>query len=394
MKKPFLPFALPLIGEEEIAEVVDTLRSGWLTTGPKAKRFEADFAQFVQMPHAIAVNSATAGLHLALEAFGLKPGQKVITTPFTFTASAEVIRYLGADPIFADIDPDTCNIQPESVQEILAQTPDVAMLLPVHYGGRACDMTALMDLAERYGLTVVEDAAHAFPASHRSKTVGQIGHATVFSFYVTKTLATGEGGMVVTPDEGRAARMRTMRLHGINNEIFDRYTASRPSWYYEVVAPGFKYNMSDMAAALGIHQLAKAETMRQRREWIAQRYTEAFQGLPFSCPPPANEGDLHAWHLYPIQLNVAELGIDRNTFIEKMCALGIGTSVHFIPLHQQPYWRDRYGLTPEMFPVAEAVYQRIVSLPIYPKMTNDDVNRVIEAVVTICGSRSDGNRDA
>jgi len=380
MSDPFLPFALPLIGEEEIAEVVDTLRSGWLTTGPKTLRFEQDFAARLQMPHGIAVNSATAGLHLALEAFGLQPGQKVLTTPFTFTASAEVVRYLGADPVFADISADTCNLDPVAAAAVLAREPTVTMLMPVHFAGQACDMGALMELAKAKKLTVVEDAAHAFPTSYDGRQIGQIGHATVFSFYATKTLATGEGGMVVTRDDARAQRMRTMRLHGISKDAFDRYTSSQPSWYYEVVAPGFKYNMSDLAAALGIQQLARADAMLQRRTWIAETYTAAFADLPLRCPHVARPQDTHAWHLYTIQLELDALRLDRNRFIEEMVAAGIGTSVHFIPLYRHPYWRDRYQLKSTDFPVAEKVFQRIVSLPIYPKMSDGDVMRVVETV--------------
>lgn len=376
----FLPFALPAIGKEEIKEVVATIRSGWLTTGAKAKRFEEDFARYVGACYALAVNSATAGLHLALEAVGIGPGDKVITTPYTFTSTAEVIRYLGADPVFADIDSRTFNIDPTKIETLLRRTNGVKAIMPVHFAGQACEMDAILSLAKRYGAKVVEDAAHALPTTCKGRMVGTLGDLTVYSFYVTKTIATGEGGMVVTDNPDHAERIRTMRLHGINQDVFDRYTSNKPSWYYEVVAPGYKYNMTDIAAAIGIHQLKKADAFRERRERIARQYTEAFADLPLRSPYVARPDDTHAWHLYVIQLELEALDIGRDRFIELMSEAGIGTSVHFIPLHIQPYWRDRYCLQPEDFSVAYDVYRRAVSLPIYPKMTDGDVERVIDAV--------------
>lgn len=379
----FLPFALPSIGEEEIAEVADSMRSGWLTTGPKAKQFENDFAEFVGAPHALAVNSATSGLHLALEAIGIGPGDKVLTTPYTFTATAEVIRYLGAEPTFVDIDPKTFNIDPAGIAAVLERESGIKALIPVHFGGLACDMDAILDLASSNGLKVVEDAAHALPTTCNGKMVGTLGDLTVYSFYVTKTIATGEGGMVVTANPAYAERIRTMRLHGIGRDVFDRYSSTKPSWYYEVVAPGFKYNMTDIAASIGIHQLKKAWQFHERREEIARRYSAAFADLPLRTPAVARPGDVHAWHLYVIQLELERLAIDRDAFIQAMAGEGVGTSVHFIPLHIQPYWRDRYGFKPEDFPVAHDVYRRAVSLPIYPKMSDDEVALVIEAVQLI-----------
>ena len=378
-KDEFLPFALPFLGEEEIAEVVDTLRSGWLTTGPKTKLFEESFSQFVGVSQSVAVNSATAGLHLAIETMDVGPGDKVLTTPYTFTATAEVVRYLGADPIFVDIDPQTYNLDPANLKAY-RDWKDVKAIIPVHFAGQVCDMDAIMDVASAAGWKVVEDAAHALPTTYKGQMAGSLGDAGVFSFYATKTIATGEGGMVVTDDEVAAARMRTMRLHGINQDVFDRYVANHPSWYYEVVAPGFKYNMTDLAAAIGIHQLQKAWSFQERRNWIAARYTEAFSDLPLLTPHVARPNDIHAWHLYVIQLKLEDLSISRDRFIELMSQRGIGTSVHFIPLHIQPYWRDRYGFKPDDFPVAYDVYRRAVSLPIYPKMSDDDVFRVITAV--------------
>ena len=380
MTLPFLPYALPEIGEEEIAEVVDALRSGWITTGPKAKRFEQDFSAFLgdERLHSVAVNSATAGLHLALEALGIGPGDEVITTTHTFTATAEVVRYLGADVKLVDIDPATLNIDPALVQAAI--TPRTKAIMPVHYAGLAADMPALLAIAARHGLKVVEDAAHALPSTINGALVGTLNsNATVFSFYANKTITTGEGGMLVTRDEALAQRARTMRLHGMNRDAFDRFTAKVPSWYYEVVAPGFKYNLTDIAAAIGIHQLKRAGAFQQRRAHIAARYDAAFKGLPLITPPPPLPGDVHAWHLYAVRL-AEQAAPARDNFIERLFKLGIGCSVHYIPLHLQPYWRDRYALQAAQFPHSQRAYERLVSLPIYSRMRDADVGRVIDAV--------------
>ncbi len=376
MNDNFLPFALPCIGEEEINEVVDTLRSGWLTTGPKTKRFEEDFAKFIGIPYALAVNSCTAGLHLALEAIGIKPGDKVVTTPYTFTATAEVIRYLGAEPLFVDIEPDTFNINTHKLAATLERVEGIKAILLVHFGGQACDMDNILALAKAHSLKIVEDAAHALPTYYKGQKIGLFADITAYSFYVTKTLATGEGGMIVTANPDYAERIRILRLHGISRDVFDRAYSELPKWYYEVVAPGFKYNMTDITAALGIHQLQKANTFLQRRTEIAEQYTQGLADLPLRTPY-LHPDSSHAWHLYVIQLLLEDLTIDRNTFIERMSDAGIGTSVHFIPLHLQKYWRERYGFKPDDFPVALEVYQRAVSLPIYPSMSDADVTRVI-----------------
>jgi len=309
---PFLPFALPEIGEEEIAEVVDTLRSGWVTTGPKTKRFEQDFSAFLGDPglHALAVNSATAGLHLALEALGIGPGDEVITTTHTFTATAEVVRYLGADVKLVDIDPATLCISPAAIEAAI--TPRTRCIMPVHYAGLAADMPAILAIARRHGLKVVEDAAHALPTTSAGQLVGTLGSdATVFSFYANKTITTGEGGMLVTRDAALAQRARTMRLHGMSRDAFDRFTATVPSWYYEIVAPGFKYNLTDIAAALGLQQLKRARDFQVKRVALAAMYREALAGLPVILPPEPAPGDLHAWHLYVLQLaDGARLGRD------------------------------------------------------------------------------------
>ena len=376
---PFLPFALPDIGEEEIIEVLDSLRSGWLTTGPKTKRFEEDFAVFVgDGTEAIAVNSATAGLHLALEALGIGPGDEVITTPYTFTATAEVVRYLGADPVFVDIDPGTFNIDPTQIESAI--TSRTKAIIPVHFAGLSCDMDAILALARKHGLKVVEDAAHALPTTCNGRLIGSLdSDATVYSFYATKTITTGEGGMIVTRDSEVAKRCRVMRLHGISRDALDRYTSTKPAWHYEVVAPGCKYNMTDLAASMGIHQLKKAWSFHKQRVLMVARYDEAFMDLPIVLPPHAPHGDLHAWHLYVVRLS-DEVTISRDHFIELMSRKAIGCSVHFIPLHLHPYWRERYNLRPKDFPKSLHAYQRAVSLPLYTKMTETDQERVITAV--------------
>lgn len=379
MAADFLPFALPEIGDDEIAEVVDTLRSGWVTTGPKTRRFETDFAAFLGEPglHCLAVNSATAGLHLALEALGVGPGDEVITTTHTFTATAEVVRYLGADVKLVDIDPATLNIDPAAIEAAI--TPRTKAILPVHYAGLAADMPAILAIARQHGLKVVEDAAHALPTTCGGRLVGTLdSDATVFSFYANKTITTGEGGMLVTRDAALAARAKTMRLHGISRDAFDRFTATVPSWYYEIVAPGFKYNLTDIAAALGIHQLKRARDFQQRRERLAALYREALQGLPLLLPPQAPAGDLHAWHLYVVRL-ADGARLQRDRFIEALYAAGIGCSVHYIPLHLQPYWRDRYTLDAAAFPHSQRAYEQMLSLPLYTRMTEADVARVAAA---------------
>ena len=326
----------------------------------------------------MAVNSATAGLHLALEALGIGPGDEVITTTHTFTATAEVVRYLGADVKLVDIDPATLNIDPAAIEAAI--TPRTKLIMPVHYAGLAADMPAILTIAKKYGLKVVEDAAHALPTTCGGQMIGTLGSdATVFSFYANKTITTGEGGMLVTRNEALAQRARVMRLHGMNRDAFDRFTAKVPSWYYEVVAPGFKYNLTDIAAALGIHQLKKAQAFQQRRQQIAALYDTALAGLPLITPPRPAAGDTHAWHLYVLRL-ADGAGIERDRFIERLFDAGIGCSVHYIPLHLHPYWRDRYSLQAAQFPHSQHAYERMVSLPLYTRMTDGDVERVVAAV--------------
>jgi dTDP-4-amino-4,6-dideoxygalactose transaminase len=378
----FLPFALPDIGEDEINEVVNSLRSGWLTTGPKTKQFESDFSEFIgEGVEAIAVNSATAGLHLALEAIGVGAGDEVITTTYTFTSTAEVIRYLGAHPVFADIDSNTFNIDPAKIEALI--TSKTKAIVPVHFSGLACDMEPILAIAKKHNLSVVEDAAHALPTIYNSKTIGTLNSdITVFSFYATKTITTGEGGMIVTKNPEVAKRCRTMRLHGINRDVFDRYTSNKPSWHYEVVAPGFKYNLTDIASSIGIHQLKKAWVFQKKRQQMANAYDEAFKDLPLVLPPQPKEGDTHAWHLYVLRLS-KELKFTRDEFIQRMAEKGIGCSVHFIPLHLHPYWSGAYNLKPSDYPNALENFKQAVSLPLYTKMTEEDQQRVIIAVKEI-----------
>lgn len=375
----FLPFALPDIGEEEINEVVDSLRSGWVTTGPKTRQFECEFSSYLGGGvDSVAVNSATAGLHLALEALGIAPGDEVITTTHTFTATAEVVRYFGADPVFIDIAPDTLCLDPAAIEAAI--TPRTKAILPVHFAGRAADMAAILEIAKRHGLHVVEDAAHALPTTSGGRLVGTLeSDATVFSFYANKTMTTGEGGMLVTRNPDIAKRARIMRLHGIDRDAFDRFTAKVPSWYYEVVAPGFKYNMSDIAASIGIHQLRKANRFQARREEIATRYAEGLRDTGLRLAPLPAPGDVHSWHLYVVRLP-KQAAPSRDAFIARMLQQGVGMSVHYIPLHLHPYWRDAYRLRPEMFPVSQEAYEASATLPLYSRMTDRDVERVIRAV--------------
>jgi dTDP-4-amino-4,6-dideoxygalactose transaminase len=377
--EPFLPFAAPDIGEDEIAAVAEAMRSGWLTTGPRTAAFELEFAEQVgRRVEAIAVNSATAGLHLALEASGIGPGDEVIVPTWTFTATAEVVRYLGAEPVLVDIDPVTLNLDLQAAKA--AVTKATRAVMPVHFAGLPVSYSDLSALAGDHGLRVIEDAAHAFPSRTDGVCVGAgPSDATVFSFYATKTMTTGEGGMLVTSNPNIARRARTMRLHGISRDVFDRYRSSAPAWHYEVVAPGYKYNMTDTAAALGQVQLRRATQMRSRRAAIAAQYDESLADLPLDLPAHGRDGDLHAWHLYVVRLhNDAPIG--RDAFVAAAAAAGIGCSVHFIPLHQQPYWKERAALREADFPHASAEFRRVVSLPLYSAMTNDQAGRVIAVV--------------
>ena len=374
---PFLPFALPDIGEEEIAAVVECLRSDWVTTGPKTRQFEQEFAAYLGgAVETVSVNSATAGLHLALEALGIGPGDEVIVPTLTFTATAEVVRYLGAQPVFVDADPNTLNLDLAALEAAIG--PHTRAIIPVHYAGLACDMDAIMALARSYGLRVVEDAAHAFPTMYKGRLVGTLdSDITVFSFYANKTMTTGEGGMVVTRSPELAARIRMMRIHGISQDAFARYTSRKPAWFYEVVAAGFKYNLTDLASAMGIAQLHKIDRFLLRREQLAARYFSELADLPLRLPAVAAAGSTHAWHLYVVRL-LEHAPMGRDELIARLSERGIGTSVHFIPLHRQPVWRDSCRLSPEQFPAAETAYQSMLTLPLYTKMSDADQQRIID----------------
>ena len=378
--KPFLPFALPDIHESEITAVADVLRSGWITTGARTREFEAAFASAVSAPHAVMLNSCTAALHLALEALGLQAGDEVVVPTLTFAATAEVVRYFGATPVLVDVRASDHNLSPEAFERAIG--PRTRAVLPVHFAGVPCDMDEIVSIARAKGVHVVDDAAHAFPCSYRGRPVGTLADITCFSFYATKTITTGEGGAAVTANEEWAARMRIMALHGISRDAWKRYTAEG-SWYYEIVAPGYKYNLTDIASALGLGQLARAHEMLARRRAIAGVYDRALAplGVFETLVQPADRGNAH--HLYVLKLAPGALRIDRAAFLEELKALGIGASVHFIPLHLHPYYRDTFGYTPDALPVARDVYERCFSLPLYSRMSDDDVARVVEAVVDV-----------
>jgi len=390
IRTKFLPFAVPSIGEEEIAEVVDSLRSGWITAGPKVKRFEADFAQYIGCNHAIAVNSCTAALHIALTALGIGPGDEVIVPTFTFCSTANVVVHLGAKPVLVDVGSDF-NVHPDDLKRAI--TPRTRAIVPVHFSGQACDLTAIYEIARQYDLHVVEDAAHAVGTEYDGRKVGNAyffqkrglrKHAVCFSFYAIKNMTTGEGGMIATSDDDLAERMRLLSLHGMSRDAWKRYTGSG-SWYYEILAAGYKDNMTDVQAALGIHQLKKLDGFIATRARYAKIYDEAFAFVPEIATPKVTPGQRHAWHLYIIQLTLDRLEIDRSQFIEELHANNIGTSVHFIPVHLHPYYQERFGYRRGDLPQAEQLFDRIVSLPLYPGMTDEDVHDVIRAVLDVVG---------
>ena len=380
--KSLIPFARPDVGDVEIDAVARVMRTGWLSTGAETRAFEQEFSAFLgDGLQAVAVNSATAGLHLALEAIGIGPGDEVIAPTLTFTATVEVARYLGADAVLVDVDPVTLNMDPTALEAAI--TPRTKAILPVHYSGLACDMDAIYAVAQRHGLKVVEDAAHSLPTTYKGATIGTLpSAATVFSFYANKTMTTGEGGMVITRDEALAARMRVMRLHGISRDAFDRFTSTKPAWHYEIVAPGFKYNMTDMASAVGRVQLQRLPAFLARRQQLAARYMRELSDLPLILPADAPPGEKHAWHMYVVRLS-DDARVTRDEVIQRLSDAGIGTSVHYLPLHRQPYWRDRYGLRAEDYPVADKAFERMISIPLYTTMTDDDQTRVIAELSAI-----------
>jgi dTDP-4-amino-4,6-dideoxygalactose transaminase len=372
----FLLFSTPAVGQEEIEAVTDTLRSGWITTGPKTKQFESAFRNRVEAPDALGLNSCTAGLHLGLLALGIRPGDEVITTPMTFCACANVVEHLGATPRFVDVEPDTLNIDPAEIAG--AVTPRTRAILAVHYAGHPADLDSINDVAGHAGLAVLEDAAHALPARYKGRLIGSGTNPVAYSFYATKNLTTGEGGMLTGTPEF-LARARTLGLHGMSRDAWKRYGAGG-SWFYQVDEPGFKYNMTDVQAAMGLAQLRKLDQFQRRRRDIVAAYHQAFgRAEPFEIPAERPEVD-HAWHLYVLRLRLETLRIGRDQFIEELAARNIGTSVHFIPIHLHPYYRQKYGLSPEQFPIAYGNYQRMLSLPLHPMLTDEDVTDVIGAV--------------
>ncbi len=378
--KPFIPFHLPDIGEEEIQSVVETLRSGWLTTGLKTQQFEKEFAEMVGTPHAVAVNSCTAALHLALEAVGVTAGDEVIVPTMTFAATAEVVHYCRGVPVFVDCQKDTLNIDVEAIERAIS--PKTKAIIPVHFAGQPCEMDRIVALAQSHNVKVIEDAAHALPAKYRGKMVGTLSDITCFSFYATKTMTTGEGGMATTENSEWAEYMKVLSLHGISRDAVNRYTA-KGSWYYEILYPGYKYNLTDIASALGIPQLHKCHEFRETRQRYAMLYNEGFKDVPEIIVPHVNKDIEHAWHLYVIQLDLSRLQIGRDEMIDLLKQHGIGTSVHFMPLHLHPYYAGNYTYSHEHYPVANDLYKRIISLPIYTKMTEPDIFYIIDVVSTL-----------
>lgn len=396
-----IPFHRASISDEEIAEVVATLRSGWLTTGPKTKQFEADFAGYIGVKHAIALNSATAALHLALEAIGLKRGEVVLVPTMTFAATAAVVRYFDAKPVLVDCLEHDCNIDCAHARRLLTRAvaagERVRAIIPVHYGGRAVDMDAVKLLAEEFGLTIIEDAAHCCPAKYRSgadqpwRSVGTESSISCFSFYANKCITTGEGGMACTNDDDLAARIRIMGLHGISKDAWKRFT-SEGSWYYEIIAPGFKYNLTDIASSIGLHQLRKAAIFRTERERVARNYLRRLGNSNFVILPADSQNHIQSWHLFPVRLRLELLTIDRAEVIQLLKAAGIGTSVHWMPLHLHPCYRELYGYGVEDLPVSSSIYKQSLSLPIYPDMTDNDVAYVADNLQNIlreyCSSKA------
>ena len=384
-RETFLPFSLPSIGQEEIDEVSDTLRSGWLSTGPKVNRFEGEFADYVGAKHAIAVNSCTAGLKIALVALGISSGDEVVLPTFTFCSAANVVVHLGAKPILVDVGKDfNLNVEllAELVETRLRSGNRIKAIIPVDHSGQPCDLQGVADIARRHGLEVVEDAAHAVGAEFSGQKIGSFSRVTAFSFYAIKNMTTGEGGMITTADDELAARMRLLSMHGMSKDAWKRYEDTG-SWYYEIEAAGFKQNMTDIQASLGIHQLRKLDGFIQKRTKFAQIYSEVFAEVPELEVPSLHADRKHAWHLYVMRLRTERLRINRAQFIEELSARNIGTSVHFIPVHLHPFYKREFAYRKGDFPVAEHLFERIISLPLYPRMTEQDVMYVADSVLDV-----------
>ncbi|BAU66898.1 aminotransferase, DegT/DnrJ/EryC1/StrS family [Stanieria sp. NIES-3757] len=380
MRDTFLVFGLPQIHQDEIDEVIASMEIGWLGTGPKVKRFEEDFAAYKGVSYSAALNSCTAGLHLSCAALDLKAGDEVITTSMTFCATVNAIIHSGATPVIADIDPHTFNITPEAIEKKI--TPNTRAILPVHFAGRACQMDEIMDLAQQYNLEVIEDCAHGIETEYKGRKAGTFGHFGVFSFYVTKNVVTGEGGMVISADEEKINRIKVLGLHGMSRHAWQRFSDAGFKHYF-VEECGFKYNMMDIQAAIGIHQLKRVEKNWLRRQEIWQRYNEAFANLPIQLPAPIEPNTRHAYHLYTILIDEEKTGIQRDKFLDAMTELKIGTGVHYLSIPEHPYYQRTFGWKPEDYPNAMKVGRQTMSLPISAKLTDQDVEDVIEAVYQI-----------
>ncbi len=377
MRKDFLIFGSPIIEQSEIEEVVDSLKSGWLGTGPKVHKFEEMFKEYKGVKYAMALNSCTAALHLSMLALGIKAGDEVIVPTMTFAATANTVIHAGGVPVFADCEKGTINISPEDIEKKI--TPKTKAILPVHFAGRPCNMDAIMSIAKRHHLKVIEDCAHAIEAEYHGKKAGTFGDLGCFSFYVTKNIVTGEGGMVITKDENYTNHIRVLGLHGMNKDAWKRFSDSGYK-HYQIVYAGFKYNMMDIQAAIGIHQLPRIDRYWERRQQIWNRYNEAFKNLPVFTPAPIEANTRHAYHLYTLLLDIDHLKITRDEFLDEMAKHNIGVGVHYIALHLHPYYQETFGYKKGDFPNAEWISDRTVSLPLSAKLTDEDVENVIETV--------------
>ncbi|MEX1361928.1 MAG: DegT/DnrJ/EryC1/StrS aminotransferase family protein [Nannocystaceae bacterium] len=384
MSNDFIVFGSPVVGPEEIEAVTATLRTCWLGTGPRTKEFEEKIAEYTGAKHAVAVSSCTAALHLSLAALGIGPGDEVITTPMTFAATANSIVHTGATPVFVDCERDTLNIDPAAIEAVV--TERTKAIMPVHFAGRALKMDPILDIARRHDLRVIEDAAHALETRYQDRTIGTMGGTTAcLSFYVTKNITTGEGGMLLTNDEETARKARVLSLHGLSADAWSRYSDAAPK-HYEVVVPGYKYNLTDIASSLGLVQLTHVEQWLLRRDEIWARYDEAFADLPITTPAPVEPGTRHARHLYTVLVD-DEAPVDRDGFRSGLHDEGVGTGIHYAPLHRHPYYRDRFGHTDAHFPNASHVGSRTVSLPLSPKVTDEQVERIITAIRKVVGTK-------
>ena len=380
IRTDFLPTFRPNISDDEINEVVKTLKSDWITTGPKTKEFENELKKYIDCKHAIALNSCTAALHLSLVALGVKEGDEVITTPFTFVSTANVILHQKAKPIFVDIKKDNFNINPDLIEDKI--TSKTKAIITVDYAGHPCDYDKIQTITKKNNIHIIEDAAHALGAKYNGENIGKINDTTCFSFYATKNITTGEGGMVTTENNELAEKIRILSLHGISKDAWKRYS-SEGSWFYEIIYPGYKYNFTDIQSSIGIHQIRRLKEFQKQKKKIVEIYNESFEKISGINPPVVRKNVEHAWHLYPITIEESKIGINRNQFIEELKKLNIGTSVHFIPIHMHRYYKEKFGFKDNDFPIASDVYKKILSLPLFSKMTENDAYDVINAIKII-----------